>query len=246
MTLPEAILKARAEMKAPKKDKTAAMGHGRTYRYASLDALLDSVLPALTKHGITLLQPCSSGDGLVHVTTRLQLGEAATESTLSAPLSHGGFHEMGSAITYLRRYGLSSLLAISADEDEDGHAAQGAYETRPKDRSAAQPRGPQQPSNVDILCGTLEKVLKKDGTSPKGPWTRWAVKIEGFDDWVSTFDEHTGAKAEGLEGQRVRAKAIANGKGWRLDWIEDDTQDPQAVADAAIAADKAEQDDIPF
>lgn len=253
MTVEEAIGKARSKMKSPKKDKTASMGQGRTYRYASLESVLDSVLPALTEHGITLLQPCSMGDGVVHVTTRLQLGEDAVETTLSAPLSRGGFHEMGSAITYLRRYGLSSLLAISADEDEDGHAAEAAVagkKAAPKSsqRKAAQPRAFDQESNVEILRGTLEKVFIKEGSNAKGPWVRYACKVEGFDDWVSTFDEPLGQKAVGLEGQVVRLQAVATGKGWKVGWIEADAdEDPQAVADAAIAADKAEaEDDLPF
>jgi len=44
----------------------------------------------------------------------------------------------------------------------------------------------------------------------------------------------------------VRVKAIANGKGWAIDTIEEDEADPQAIADAAIAADKADVDDLPF
>lgn len=250
MTVQEAIGKARSKMKSPKKDKTASMGQGRTYRYASLKSVLDSVLPALTEHGITLLQPCSMGDGVVHVTTRLQLGEDAVETTLSAPLSRGGFHEMGSAITYLRRYGLSSLLAISADEDEDGHAAEAVAVSKPapKARQAAQPRAFDQKANLEILRGTLEKVFIKEGKSAKGPWVRYACKVEGFDDWISTFEEAMGQKAVGLEGQVVRLQAVASGKGWNVGWIEADAdEDPQAVADAAIAADKAEaEDDLPF
>jgi hypothetical protein len=260
MTLTEAIAKARAEMKAPKMDKEASMGQGRTYRYASLASVLDSVLPALTKHGITLLQPCSMGDGVVSVTTQLQLGEQTVETTLSAPLSRGGFHEMGSAITYLRRYGLSSLLAICADEDEDGHAAEAAAQAAPKrapsrdrrraDKGAVQPRAEQQPGNLEVLRGVLEKVFvtngkKKDGT----PWCRRALRVEGFDTWIGTFDERMGQKAEDLEGAVVRLKVIADGKsssGWSLDWIEEDAADPQAIADAAIAADKADVDDLPF
>lgn len=256
MTLSEAIAKARAEMKAPKMDKEASMGQGRTYRYASLASVLDSVLPALTKHGITLLQPCSMGDGVVSVTTQLQLGEQTVETTLSAPLSRGGFHEMGSAITYLRRYGLSSLLAICADEDEDGHAAEAAAQAAPKrapskdrrraDKGAVQPRAEQQPGNLEVLRGVLEKVFIKEGTHNGKDWCRWAIRVEGFDDWIGTFDERLGQKCVGLEGSVVRVKAIANGKGWAIDTIEEDEADPQAIADAAIAADKADVDDLPF
>ncbi len=256
MTLSEAIAKARAEMKAPKMDKEASMGQGRTYRYASLASVLDSVLPSLTKHGITLLQPCSMGDGVVSVTTRLQLGEQTVETTLSAPLSRGGFHEMGSAITYLRRYGLSSLLAICADEDEDGHAAEAAAQAAPKrapskdrrraDKGAVQPRAEQQPGNLEVLRGVLEKVYIKEGTTNGKDWCRWSIRVEGFDDWIGTFDERLGQKCVGLEGSVVRVKAIANGKGWAIDTIEEDEADPQAIADAAIAADKADVDDLPF
>ena len=247
MTLTEAIAKARAEMKAPKMDKSASMGQGRTYRYASLASVLDSVLPALTKHGVTLLQPCAMGDGVVSVTTRLQLGEQTVETTLSAPLSRGGFHEMGSAITYLRRYGLSSLLAICADEDEDGHAAEAAAQAPArKDRRAVQPRGEQQESNVSILRGRLEKTFRKEGETKGKPWTRWAIKVDGFDDWVSTLDEGYGKLAEELEGKMVRVRAVATGRGWNIGGLTEDEEDPQAVADAAIAADKADEDDLPF
>ena len=255
MTLTEAIAKARAEMKAPKMDKEASMGQGRTYRYASLASVLDSVLPALTKHGITLLQPCSMGDGVVSVTTQLQLGEQTVETTLSAPLSRGGFHEMGAAITYLRRYGLSSLLAICADEDEDGHAAEAAAQkrvgklppsVRPADKGAVQPREEQQPGNLEVLRGVLEKVYIKEGTTRGKDWCRWSIRVEGFDDWIGTFDERLGEKCVGLEGSVVRVKAIANGKGWAIDTIEEDEADPQAIADAAIAVDKADVDDLPF
>jgi len=39
---------------------------------------------------------------------------------------------------------------------------------------------------------------------------------------------------------------VATGRGWNIGGLTEDEEDPQAVADAAIAADKADEDDLPF
>jgi hypothetical protein len=95
---------------------------------------LDAVLPALTAEGVLLTQPIS--DGAVH--TILSKGEESLASSLPLPVITDP-QKMGSAITYYRRYTLTSLLALAA-EDDDANTASAAkpqpvntpYQTPPK------------------------------------------------------------------------------------------------------------------
>lgn len=188
MTLPQALAKAQLEFPAIRFDSEAQLGGGRRYRYASIAAILDAVRPTLNKHGILLSQEPSQTDGVVSVTTKLMLGEQTISSTLSAPMSRGGFHELGSAITYLRRYGLSSMLGVAAEEDEDGHAAQA---TAGQGKGTAQPKRARQgtaepepdagggaPSSAPPAGERVVDVIVKrvnSGVSKKG--TRWAIGV---------------------------------------------------------------------
>jgi hypothetical protein len=153
MTLHQSLAKAQAEFKPIRFDSQAQLGGGRNYRYASIAAILDGVRPILNKHGILLSQEPSQTEGVVSVTTRLSLGEQSISSTLSAPMSRGGFHELGSAITYLRRYGLASMLGVAAEEDEDGHAAQSTA-----GGSKAAPPTFLTREGEELRCGTFSKT----------------------------------------------------------------------------------------
>jgi hypothetical protein len=185
MTLPQALAKAQLDFPAIRFDSEAQLGGGRRYRYASIAAILDGVRPILNKHGILLSQEPSQTDGVVSVTTRLSLGDQSISSTLSAPMSRGGFHELGSAITYLRRYGLASMLGVAAEEDEDGHAAQStagagkdAAPKRPRQGTAkAEPdAGGEASSSAPPAGDRVVDVLVKRvnaGVSKRG--TEWAI-----------------------------------------------------------------------
>ena len=186
MTLHQAFAKAQSEFKPIRFDSQAQLGGGRNYRYASIAAILDGVRPILNKHGILLSQEPSQTDGVVSVTTRLSLGDQSISSTLSAPMSRGGFHELGSAITYLRRYGLASMLGVAAEEDEDGHAAQatagagnGTAAPKRARQGTAKPEpdaGGEAPSSAPPAGDRVVDVLVKRvnaGVSKRG--TEWAI-----------------------------------------------------------------------
>lgn len=186
MTLPQALAKAQLDFPPIRFDSEAQLGGGRRYRYASIAAILDAVRPTLNRHGILLSQEPSQTDGVVSVTTKLMLGEQTISSTLSAPMSRGGFHELGSAITYLRRYGLSSMLGVAAEEDEDGHAAQAtagagkgtAAPKRPRQGTArSEPDAGEEASSSSPPAGdrVVEVIIKRvnSGVSKRG--TQWAI-----------------------------------------------------------------------
>ena len=114
-----ALVKAQLELKNPPKNKR---GYG--YDYSTLDSILEQVKPVLAKYELTILQ-LLSGDGTkVGVTTVLahSSGESI-QDTLFLPSvemkNTNAIQAIGAAITYGRRYGLTSILGISADDDTD-------------------------------------------------------------------------------------------------------------------------------
>lgn len=115
-------------------------------RYATLDALLAAVKPALHAQGLALTQLINATPTGDLVVTRITDG---TEEVLAAtPICSDRSlpQAFGSAVTYARRYALAALLAISTDDDDDANGAQahghyviGTAQARPvqQPRSAA-------------------------------------------------------------------------------------------------------------
>ncbi len=117
--LAAALAKAQGEMESATKDSTNP--HFQAH-YASLNALRDACRKPLADNGLAIIQALSSGDGVVSVTTRLlHTSGQWLQETLSLPLPTPTAQQLGSAITYLRRYALSGMLGLAA-EDDDGEA----------------------------------------------------------------------------------------------------------------------------
>jgi len=87
--------------------------------YASLPHILSEVKPILSDLGLVLLQPIE-GD---HVHTKIIDSESGDTVTSSITLPNGlSPQQVGSAITYYRRYLLASILSLEL-EDDDGNSA---------------------------------------------------------------------------------------------------------------------------
>lgn len=92
--------------------------------YAGLDAVWEAARPALQANGVSLLQfPVHSDKGIGLETVLLHVSGEFISSTSSSPLQKQDAQGVGSAITYLRRYGLAAVLGIVPDPDDDGEAA---------------------------------------------------------------------------------------------------------------------------
>jgi len=101
------------------KDGTANVGNGRPYKYATLPAVLDAVRPALTACGLVLTQAVD-GQNLITRLADAETGETL-ESAFPLPLE-GSWHQVGSAISYARRYAILAVLGLTADDDDDAAA----------------------------------------------------------------------------------------------------------------------------
>ena len=138
--LNEALARARSNFAAIKKDQTANIGT-YSYRYADLAGVFRAVDSALASEGLAISQPFEVRDGTPYLRTFLlhSSGEERS-SVIEIPWTPGGkATELGSLLTYLRRYALSAMLGVASEVDDDlaspDHAA-------PKTKSP--PTGPPQ------------------------------------------------------------------------------------------------------
>lgn len=83
--------------------------------YASLTQILGEVKPLLTECGLILIQPISL-EGVGTTIIDFETGEKI-ETVISLPINLTP-QQLGSAITYFRRYTLASLLSLEIDDDD--------------------------------------------------------------------------------------------------------------------------------
>jgi hypothetical protein len=114
-------------------------------KYADLNSVREAVLPALHKHGMSVLQPTTVQDGKNYVETIIlhDSGEwfsAMTEIITDKP---NDAQRHGSGLSYSRRYGLASICNIGADDDDGNMATGKKLETTPEET-------PEQKAIMDI------------------------------------------------------------------------------------------------
>jgi len=98
-------------------------GGSYKFKYATLDTILESVRKPLSDNGLAICQLIDDG---ALVTLLLHESGATLEGRVLLPNSPGDtVQQLGSAITYLRRYALQAALGIAAEEDDDGNASSG-------------------------------------------------------------------------------------------------------------------------
>ena len=130
-----AIAAAKAEITPIVKTNAAGFDSRRTgerteYKFEDLPAIARAVDPILAKHGLGYRYTAKTGDMNVTVTCILfhRLGHSE-EASLTAGLDNSGsknpIQSLGSSITYLQRYTLKLALGLSAEKDDDAHAAAG-------------------------------------------------------------------------------------------------------------------------
>ena len=91
------------------------------YTYADLPTIFEVINPLLKKHGLGFTQELDGG-ALVTTIFHVESGDCRT-SRAEIPIQElrgmNIYQSYGSAITYFRRYTLSSMLGIVTDKDTD-------------------------------------------------------------------------------------------------------------------------------
>lgn len=163
-----ALAKAQGQMQAAITDSSNP--HFKS-KYADLASVWDACRDPLSKHGLAITQTLDFiGEKQVLITTLGHTSGQWIKSTIALPIQKNGPHELGSCITYCRRYSLASIVGISP-EDDDGNKAQKPFEKEaPKPKHIAQPLDPERMRITDeewqhlqLLVDTIndEERIKK-------------------------------------------------------------------------------------
>lgn len=159
--LTKALAAAQGEFPPIPKNREVNAGP-RRYKYAELATILSAVTPVLAKNGLAVTQRMDVNEhGTMLVTDLRHVGGEVISSCL--PLYMDGLQPqaLGSLLTYLKRYSLTSLLNVAADEDDDAHIAQ----EQPKSSDQRQPRQPQRQANGGRSLSPTEEVERAIGAS---------------------------------------------------------------------------------
>jgi len=154
--LAAALAKAQGEMENVK--KTSENPYFKS-KYASLDAVWDTVRPILAKNGISVIQGPTRTEGSdVGVTTMLLHSSGQwIRSSLALPIGDKQTAQsVGSAITYGRRYGLSAMVGVASEEDDD------AQNISMPAKKKAEPKKPADDGKKKIL-DELKTILSDSG-----------------------------------------------------------------------------------
>lgn len=124
--LAPALSKLQSSISNPVKDAKAHHS-----RYASFPSVLNTIRPHLAANGLSIVQTSRKEElyGSMHVivTTRLlhSSGQWIQEDISSAinVKAQNSIQDMGSLISYLKRYAIQGLVLIAGDDDDDGEAA---------------------------------------------------------------------------------------------------------------------------
>jgi len=148
--------------------------------YADLGSVIAAAKSACAKYGLAVSQPASTDGHEVTITTLLmhQSGQWLSDSmslTLGEEKGRSIAQAAGSIITYLRRYSLSAMLGIYADEDTDGNG-DNKTEKKPNRTTTAEPIPP-----TTSRQALFETTPEPDPTAAVHTWTEdeiYAAMVE--------------------------------------------------------------------
>ena len=177
-----ALAKAQSVITAPARNRVVTVrtrtGGSYTFRYATLDHIIEGIRKPLTDNGLWFTQIIERDeDGKYRLVTRLlhESGEAI-ESHTPLLVEDKGNQAFGSSLTYMRRYALTALLGIAADEDDDGNSGDGhtveAMRKRPQPEAAPPAEStngkPQKPHGIPVAA-------KEGGADGERDWIAWGT-----------------------------------------------------------------------
>ena len=121
--LATALSKAQSEIDGATKNSTNPFFKSS---YADLHQVIKSSFPQLTKYGLSVIQGTDWLDGKIHITTMLCHSSGQwIKSSVAMPLKTDeegndsyNAQDIGTAVTYGRRYGLSAMVGVAQYDDD--------------------------------------------------------------------------------------------------------------------------------
>ena len=166
-TLVQALADFQAEL--PSVGLDASNLHFRS-KYASLGNITKIVLPKLAEHGFAFSVGSFVDNGLLVVDAHL-IHESGESRSAQFPITETNPQKVGSAVTYYRRYALTSLTGVVADEDDDGNAASTESPAQrqvnqAKARPAPKPAPKGTPAGVAAIKAKIGELIQQDKATP--------------------------------------------------------------------------------
>ena len=189
-----ALAKAQASMKNAVLNKVNP--HFKS-KYADLAGIRDAVTPALAANGIALVQTLDAEADHCFVRTRLMHTSGQWVESLCPIIGMGDMQKMGSAVTYARRYSLSAICGIAADEDDDANAASQAPANRPQAVATV-------PPGYDDWLIDLEATADDGLEALKSAWTKSQPFLRKH------LTDTDSAKWEALKAKAAKVKVAAH------------------------------------
>ena len=226
--LTDALIAAQTKMKHAKMDRVNP--HFKN-RYATLASVLDACKAILNAEGIFVGQTLTSDPaaGTVGVRTILRgYGESLDCGELVLKAVQNNPQQIGSALTYARRYALAAAVGIASDEDDDGEAASAPPKTAPPAPSARPAAAPTPPA-------------PRPAAAPTAP-------ASDVGDFTFAVGKHRGQKASEVPAGYLEWYADAKEKDpskWEGQKWEQRTRDEIRICRALVAAHEAGKDTPP-
>jgi len=163
--LATALAKAQAEMKPAAFDKVNP--HFKN-KYASLQSFITACKEPLNKYQLSFIQSTMIHEkGTVLVTKLMHSSGQWVSGEMLVMQDRPGIQAFGSQLTYSKRYALSSMLGIAADEDDDGEL----------DRNSTPQKSPEPKKEPSVTKLTLDQTKILQGLLNKCE--------EGYRAWFS-------------------------------------------------------------
>lgn len=137
------------QAKVPTIKKNAINPHFKN-KYADLAEIMQTIRPILSEVGLLMIQRIES-DSLCTV---IMCPESQTQESACLPITQGlSAQQLGSYLTYIRRYSLASLLCLDTDEDDDGNEA-----GKNKQNQTPPPPSTKKPTETDKIEVSFEEI----------------------------------------------------------------------------------------
>lgn len=185
----QAILAAKRTFKTINFDMAVDAG-SKKYEYATYNQVIDAIQESLDQNGLLIMHDCddespemrietvrkslykntpivevSAVFQLLKVKTRIIHAETGQEASITIPywfdMAQNGLQSLGGAFTYLKRYGITTILGLQAEKDVDANDQNDQVDNRhiQSIKNRAQPHIT--PQNENAIVVTQEFYLNK-------------------------------------------------------------------------------------
>ena len=170
-SLAAALAKVQGELTSIPQTKTATIKSDKGsygYKYADLADVARAVYPITSKHGLSYIAKPTVNEAGQFVLAYALMHEAGEREDGEYPLpASGTAQQLGSAITYARRYTFCAVVGVVSEEDTDGHGGEVQTTARPKQqRRRQEEEAPAEDPRV-ALRGRMGWLIKQVGLTPE-------------------------------------------------------------------------------